>query len=65
MVVHGPPTTVGVTLDMMELHGCAVMRGSSRALVVAHVSLRLSSHIVRNYMDTKLLPNLTVSILDQ
>jgi 3-methyl-2-oxobutanoate hydroxymethyltransferase len=34
MVVHGLPTTVGVTLDMMVLHGCSVMRGSSRALVV-------------------------------
>ena len=34
MVVHGLPTTVGVTLDMMALHGKAVMRGSSRALVV-------------------------------
>jgi len=35
MVVHGLPTTVGVTLDMMIMHGRAVMRGSNRALVVA------------------------------
>jgi len=34
MVLHGLPTTVGVTLEMMILHGQAVMRGSSRALVV-------------------------------
>lgn len=34
MVVHGLPSTIGVTLDMMILHGQAVMRGSSRALVV-------------------------------
>lgn len=34
MVVHGLPTTLGVTLDMMILHGRAVMRGSTRALVV-------------------------------
>jgi 3-methyl-2-oxobutanoate hydroxymethyltransferase len=34
MVIHGMPTTVGVTLDMMILHGQAVMRGSTRALVV-------------------------------
>ncbi len=33
MVVHGLPNTIGVTLDMMILHGQAVMRGSSRALV--------------------------------
>ncbi|HUI97364.1 MAG TPA: 3-methyl-2-oxobutanoate hydroxymethyltransferase [Xanthobacteraceae bacterium] len=33
MVVHGLPTTVGVTLEMMILHGRAVMRGSARALV--------------------------------
>lgn len=33
MVVHGLPTTVGVTLDMMVLHGRAVMRGARRALV--------------------------------
>jgi 3-methyl-2-oxobutanoate hydroxymethyltransferase len=34
MVLHGLPNTVGVTLDMMILHGQAVMRGSSRAMVV-------------------------------
>jgi len=34
MVVHGLPSTVGVTLEMMILHGQAVMRGSSKAFVV-------------------------------
>ncbi len=34
MVVHGLPTTVGVTLEMMILHGKAVMRSAQRALVV-------------------------------
>ena len=34
MVVHGLPNTVPVTLEMMILHGQAVMRGSKRALVV-------------------------------
>jgi 3-methyl-2-oxobutanoate hydroxymethyltransferase len=34
MVLHGLPNTVGVTLEMMILHGQAVMRGSRRALVV-------------------------------
>jgi 3-methyl-2-oxobutanoate hydroxymethyltransferase len=34
MVVHGFPTTIGVTLEMMILHGRAVMRGSTRAMVV-------------------------------
>ncbi|WP_167305167.1 3-methyl-2-oxobutanoate hydroxymethyltransferase [Sphingobium vermicomposti] len=33
MVVHGLPTTVGVTIEMMILHGQAVMRGSTKALV--------------------------------
>lgn len=33
MVVHGLPNTVGVTLEMMILHGQAVVRGSRRALV--------------------------------
>src|SRR5690349_22194981 len=34
MVLHGLPNTVGVTLDMMIMHGQAVMRGASHALVV-------------------------------
>ena len=34
MVVHGLPNTVGVTMEMMILHGQAVMRGSQRAMVV-------------------------------
>ena len=34
MVVHGLPNTVGVTLDMMILHGQAVMRASRKAMVV-------------------------------
>jgi 3-methyl-2-oxobutanoate hydroxymethyltransferase len=34
MVVHGLPNTVPVTLEMMILHGQAVMRGSKRALVI-------------------------------
>jgi 3-methyl-2-oxobutanoate hydroxymethyltransferase len=34
MVMHGLESTVPVTLDMMILQGQAVMRGSSRALVV-------------------------------
>ncbi len=34
MVVHGLPSTVGVTLEMMIMHGQAVMRGSKTALVV-------------------------------
>lgn len=34
MVMHGLPSTVPVTLDMMVMHGAAVVRGSSRALVV-------------------------------
>ena len=33
MVLHGLPTPVGVTLEMMILHGQAVMRGASHALV--------------------------------
>lgn len=34
MVIHGMETTLGVTLDMMILHGQAVMRGAKHALVV-------------------------------
>lgn len=34
MVVHGLPSTVGVTMEMMILHGQAVMRGSKQAFVV-------------------------------
>ena len=34
MVVHGLPSTVGVTMEMMILHGAAVMRGANKALVV-------------------------------
>lgn len=34
MVVHGLPNTVGVTLDMMILHGQAVMRAAKHAMVV-------------------------------
>lgn len=33
MVVHGLDSTIGVTLDMMIMHGKAVMRGAKRALV--------------------------------
>ena len=34
MVVHGLPSTIGVTLEMMILHGQAVERGLTRALMV-------------------------------
>ena len=34
MVMHGMENTLGVTLNMMILHGKAVMRGSRRALIV-------------------------------
>lgn len=34
MVVHGLDTPVGVTMEMMILHGQAVMRGSQQAFVV-------------------------------
>ena len=34
MVMHGLPNTVGVTLEMMIMHGQAVMRGAERAMVV-------------------------------
>lgn len=34
MVLHGLPSTIGVTLDMMIMHGQAVMRSATHALVV-------------------------------
>jgi len=34
MVVHGLPSTLGVTLEMMILHGRAVVRGAARAMPV-------------------------------
>ncbi len=34
MVIHGLPSTLGVTLEMMILHGQAVARGSAQALIV-------------------------------
>lgn len=34
MVLHGLPSTLGVTLDMMIMHGKAVRRGIERALMV-------------------------------
>ncbi|MBZ9799137.1 3-methyl-2-oxobutanoate hydroxymethyltransferase [Mesorhizobium sp. ES1-4] len=34
MVLHGLPSTLGVTLDIMILHGKAVRRGLTRALMV-------------------------------
>lgn len=34
MVLHGLPDTLGVTMDMMVMHGKAVTRGASKALVV-------------------------------
>src|SRR5262245_50913010 len=34
MVLHGLPSTLGVTLDMMIMHGQAVRRGLKRALMV-------------------------------
>lgn len=34
MVLHGMPSTLGVTMEMMILHGRAVMRGLSRAMCV-------------------------------
>jgi 3-methyl-2-oxobutanoate hydroxymethyltransferase len=34
MVIHGLPSTIGVTLEMMILHGRAVVRGAEKAMPV-------------------------------
>lgn len=34
MVLHGLPTTLGVTMQMMEMHGRAVARGLARSMLV-------------------------------
>ena len=34
MVLHGMPSTLGVTLEMMIMHGCAVVKGLSKAMAV-------------------------------
>ncbi|WP_151719557.1 3-methyl-2-oxobutanoate hydroxymethyltransferase [Gemmobacter serpentinus] len=34
MVLHGLPSTLGVTMEMMILHGRAVMRGAQKSMVV-------------------------------
>lgn len=34
MVLHGLPSTLGVTMEMMILHGRAVVRGAEKAMVV-------------------------------
>ena len=34
MVLHGLPSTLGVTMDMMALHGAAVARGLTRSMLV-------------------------------
>ena len=34
MVMHGMDSTIGVTLDLMIMHGAAVVRGTARSLVV-------------------------------
>jgi 3-methyl-2-oxobutanoate hydroxymethyltransferase len=44
MVLHGLPSPIGVTLDMMLLHGKAVMRGSRRALVVVDLPFGSYEH---------------------
>jgi 3-methyl-2-oxobutanoate hydroxymethyltransferase len=34
MVIHGLPSTLGVTMEMMILHGRAVVRGAQKAMPV-------------------------------
>ena len=38
MVLHGLPSTLGVTIEMMILHGQAAARGSERACLVVDMS---------------------------
>ncbi len=40
MVLHGLPSTLGVTLDMMIMHGQAVRRGVEHALMVVDMPFR-------------------------
>jgi 3-methyl-2-oxobutanoate hydroxymethyltransferase len=40
MVIHGLPSTLGVTPEMMILHGRAVVRGSTRAMIGDRHALR-------------------------
>lgn len=58
MVVHGLPNTQGVTLDMMIMHGNAVVRAANHALVVVdmpfgtveespEVAFRNCAHVMR------------------
>src|SRR5262245_53695990 len=58
MVMHGFETTLPVPLELMIMHGRAVMRGSKRALVVVDmpfgsyeespsVAFRNAAHVVR------------------
>ena len=40
MVMHGMDSTIGVPLDLMIMHGKAVVRGTQRALIVVEYALR-------------------------
>ena len=59
MVMHGMETTVGVPLDLMVMHGRAVVRGTRRALVVVDmpfgsyeespaVAFRNAAHVMKD-----------------
>lgn len=52
MVVHGLKSTVGVTLEMMVLHGQAVMRGAGQALVVVDLPFGSYEHGPDQAFDT-------------
>ncbi len=58
MVMHGMATTVGVPLDLMIMHGRAVVRGTQRALIVVdmpfgsyeespNVAFRNAAHVMK------------------